>query len=76
MKCFEDTANWPRWREALLDEWTKWASKFDVADAISKNEFEIYRRTAEIKSLIPTRWMNVVKYIGNRFKSMVTDFIS
>ena len=68
-KCFEEKVDWPKWKTALLDEWTKFMTVFNAADIISKEEFHEYKKSADYKGLIPVRWVNVVKFNGNRFKS-------
>ena len=67
-KCFVDV-NWPKWRNALLHEWTKFMVDFNAASIISQREKNEYLKSAEFKGLIPMRWVNVVKFMGNRFKS-------
>ena len=60
-KCFEDQINWPKWKKALINEWTKFMTVFEAACIISREEFDEYKKSADYKGLIPVRWVNVVK---------------
>ena len=42
---------------------------FEAADIISREEFDEQKKSADYKGLIPVRWVNVVKFNGNRYKS-------